>query len=92
MAAPQNSSTVGRGHFRKAFSGLIGGAGVNNGTVYGKTNERAEKVIENPVLPKDFNATLAELVGISRHKEIYSPDNRPFTISRDGKALSGLIA
>lgn len=90
--SPKITSTQGRGHFRRAFSALMGGAGVNNGTVYGKTNERGEKVIENPVQPKDFNATIAKLVGISLDQEIYSPDNRPFTVSRDGRALSGLIA
>ena len=82
----------GRDHHRKAFFGILAGAGVNTGTVYGKTDESAEKVIENKVAPAEFNATLAHLAGIDINKEIFSSDNRPFTVARGGKVISELIA
>jgi len=82
----------GRNHHRRAFSAIIGGAGVKNGIIYGKTDDKAFSVVENPVFPHDFNATLAKLVGIDLNKEIYSPDNRPFTVARGGNAVPGLIA
>jgi hypothetical protein len=82
----------GRNHHRKAFFSLLAGAGVKTGTVYGKTDERAEKVVENPVDPINFNATLAKLAGLDLKREIYSPDNRPFTVARGGAVIPGLFA
>jgi hypothetical protein len=89
---PKINRDKGRDHHRKAYSGLMFGAGVKGGVVYGKTNERAESVVENPVAPSDFNATIAHLAGIKLEKEIYSPDNRPFTVAREGKPVKGIMA
>lgn len=88
---PKISARKGRDHYHKAFFGIMAGAGVKGGVVYGKTNDQSTKVIENPVTPPDFNATLATLVGIDINKEIYSPDNRPFTISRGGKPIKEIM-
>jgi hypothetical protein len=89
---PRISSRKGRDHHRKAFFSIMAGAGVKNGTIYGKTDDKATKVVENPVEPIEFNATLAKLAGLSLEKEIYSPDNRPFTVARGGKVIPGLMA
>jgi uncharacterized protein (DUF1501 family) len=93
---PKHSDTKGfgpgRGHYPKAFSTWIAGAGVKQGIVYGGTDERGENVLENPVSPMDYNATLAQIMGISLGKEIYSPDNRPFTIAREGKVIKDILA
>lgn len=85
------ADALGRGHHRKSFTSIIAGAGVKNGTVYGKTDDQGAKILEKHVYPRDFNATLAKLVGLELEKEIYSPDNRPFTIARSGKAVDELI-
>ena len=82
----------GRNHHRKAFISLLAGAGVKTGTIYGKTDERAIEVVENPVDPINFNATLAQLAGLDLKKEIYSADNRPFTVARGGATVPGLMA
>ena len=81
----------GRGHHRKAFFSILAGAGVKTNQIYGKTDDRANKIIENPVSIQDFNATLANLADINHQKEVYSSDNRPFTIARGGHPVSGLI-
>jgi uncharacterized protein (DUF1501 family) len=82
----------GRDHYPKAFSTWMAGAGIKKGIVYGATDDIGGAPIENPVTPLDYNATLAHLMGISTKKEIYSPDNRPFTIARDGKVIKGILA
>lgn len=89
---PKISSRGGRDHHRKSFFGIMAGAGVKTGIIHGKTDDQAMKVVENPVDPIEFNATLAKLAGIDLHKEIYSPDNRPFTVARGGKVIPELIA
>jgi hypothetical protein len=82
----------GRHHHPKAFTSIIAGAGVKNGIVYGKSDEQGMKVVENTVSPADFTATLATIAGLNVEKEIFSPDNRPFTIARGGKVVKGLMA
>jgi hypothetical protein len=69
----------------------MAGAGIKKGVVYGGTDERGEHPLENPVSPMDYNATLAKIMGISLGKEIYSPDNRPFTIAREGKVIKDIL-
>jgi hypothetical protein len=88
---PKIDSRKGRGHYPKAFSSIIAGAGVKNGIIYGKTDDRGETVVENPVSAQAFNATLAKLAGLNLEKEIYSPDNRPFTVARGGKVIKELM-
>lgn len=90
--SPVISSRKGRDHHRKSYFAIMAGAGVKNGTIYGKSDDRATSVVENPVSPINFNATLAHLAGINLNKEIYSPDNRPFTVTRGGTPIKGLMA
>lgn len=87
-----NITGGGRNHHRSSFTWILGGAGVKNGMVYGKTDERGMKPVENPMTPADFNATVAALAGLDLEKEIYSPDNRPFTVARGGKVNKDLIS
>lgn len=89
---PKITEKKGRDHHRKAFSCLLAGSGVNKGLIYGKTDDQGASVIENPVTPTEFNATLAKLAGLDLNKEIYSPDNRPFTVARGGKVIESLIS
>ncbi len=81
----------GRNHHRRAFTSILAGAGVKNGMIYGRSDDQGMKVEENTVAPNDLNATLAKLVGLDLEKEIYSPDNRPFTIARGGKAIKDVM-
>jgi hypothetical protein len=62
--------TPGREHWPHAFTLLMAGAGVNGGSVYGKTDRFAEYVTENPVSPADFSATIYEALGIDPHTMI----------------------
>jgi len=82
----------GRDHYPKAYSNWIAGAGIKGGAVLGKTDERGAKVVEDKVTPFDVHQTLRELLGISKDKEIYSSDNRPFPFEREGKVLSKILS
>jgi hypothetical protein len=82
----------GRDHFPTAFSGWMAGGGIKGGTVYGKTCERGEKVIENKVSVPDFNATIAYALGLPLEQVVYSPSKRPFTLADKGKPIMSLFA
>ena len=84
--------TNGRGHWPGAFSCLLAGGGVRGGQVYGKTDERAGRVIDNPVSVPDFNATIAQALGLPLDERIYSDSGRPFTVADKGKPITALLA
>lgn len=88
---PKINNTLGRDHWPKNFSTVIGGAGIKNNTVFGKTNEIASEVEENPVAPEDLFATIFKLVGINNSKELMTTDLRPIQISK-GRIISEILA
>lgn len=75
------NKTDGRDHNNKVFSTILGGAGISNGTVYGKSNDVSTEVEENPVLPDDLFSTIFDRVGISPSKELMTQDLRPIKLS-----------
>jgi len=89
---PRINQNAGRDHYPKAFSSVIAGGGIKGGTVWGKTDEGAENVIENPVKIPDFNATVAYALGLPLDNVIYSPSKRPFTVAHKGKPVLGLFS
>ena len=90
---PQLDSSGGRGHWPKAWSTLLAGAGVRGGAVYGKTDARGAAPVDNPVSPQDFNATIARAMGIEPDKMIYDPNTgRPFRMGGiAGKPIEALF-
>lgn len=70
FAPPWNG---GRGHHGAAFSYLVAGGGFAGGKIVGKTDSKAEKVIERPVYPSDLIGTIYMLMGIDPHSKIKHP-------------------
>ncbi len=89
---PRINQNAGRYHYPKAFSSVLMGGGIKGGTVYGKTSEGGEEVIENPVKIPDFNATVAHSLGLPLDHVLYSPSKRPFTVAHKGKPVLELFA
>ncbi len=89
---PEINANEGRDHHPQAFSCLLAGGGIKGGQVYGKTDERGSKVIENAVKVPDLNATIGYALGLPLDQVLYSPSMRPFTLADKGKPLVGLFA
>lgn len=85
-----NGKTYGRGHHNRSFCSWLAGGPIRGGLVYGATNENADKIIENEVTVQDYNATVATIMGLNLQKEVYSSDNRPFTVARGGRSVEAL--
>lgn len=86
--SPQISeTTAGRGHHPAAFTWWLAGGGIRGGYVYGKTEPSGERVADRPVTMPDFNATIADALGIDLQATEISPSGRPFTIAHDGKPI-----
>ena len=88
---PEINANEGRDHHPQAFSGVLAGGGIKGAQVYGKTDERGSKVIENPVRVQDFNATIAYALGLPLDEILYSPSMRPFTVADKGKPVTALF-
>ncbi len=78
---PKINANGGRDHHPRVFSTMFAGGGIVGGQVYGKSDKLGMAVEENPVEPKDFNATIAYAMGIGLDKVVYSPSGRPFMVA-----------
>ena len=71
--APWNG---GRGHWGKAFSALVAGAGFKGGQVLGKTDARGEEVAEDPVHPSELIGRIYSQLGIDAAAKLPHPEGR----------------
>jgi len=88
---PRINGNDGRDHYPRAFSGLIAGGGIRGGQAYGKTDESGSRIIENPVLVPDFNATIATALGLDINHTLYSPSGRPFKVANNGTPVLEIV-
>lgn len=88
---PEINTNEGRDHHPQAFTCLLAGGGIKGGTIYGKTDERGAKILENPVTVTDFNATIGYALGLPLDQVLYSPSMRPFTLADKGKPVVELF-
>jgi uncharacterized protein (DUF1501 family) len=88
---PEINTNEGRDHHPQAFTCLLAGGGIKGGTLYGKTDERGAKILENPVTVTDFNATIGYALGLPLDQVLYSPSMRPFTLADKGKPVVELF-
>ena len=65
----------GRDHHGRCFSTWVAGGGFKAGFDYGKTDDYAYNIVENPVHINDFNATVLYTLGI---------DHERFTVKHQG--------
>lgn len=82
----------GRDHHPGAFCGVLIGAGIKGGQVYGKSDDKGMKAIENIISPADFNATIAAAAGLPINHVLLSPEGRSFKLADKGVPVSALLA
>ncbi|MBI1368037.1 MAG: DUF1501 domain-containing protein [Planctomycetes bacterium] len=88
---PKINANASRDHWPQCYSVLMAGGGVKRGFVYGKSDERGEKPVENPVRPDDIAATIYYLLGIDPNTYINDALNRPRRIA-NGEPILDIIA
>ena len=82
----------GRNHWSFTFPALIAGAGVQGGTVIGKTDKDAAYPVERPVSPQDLTATIFECLGVQPDQRIHDGFGRPFSVMDEGRPVTELFA
>ncbi|MFO0808168.1 MAG: DUF1501 domain-containing protein [Gemmataceae bacterium] len=88
---PEFDARGGRGHYSKAFSGVLAGGGLRTGRVIGVTDELGKKIEDQPVSIPDFHATIYAALGIDPAGELFA-DDRPVPITDHGVAIRELFA
>ena len=63
----------GRNHYCRCFSSVVAGGGFKGGKVVGRSDERAENVVERPVSPVDLLWSIYELAGIDPSAPLPNP-------------------
>lgn len=88
---PKINENGGRDHFPNAWTCVLGGAGIQGGSVVGKTSPDGQEVIDRPVTAPDFLATLCEAVGVDPDTENMAADRRPIKLA-EGQPIHEILA
>ncbi len=87
-----NSNTSdGRDHWPYCYTGIIAGAGVKRGNVYGQSDKTASSPLENPVHPIELLASIYHAFGIHPETIVYNHLNQPRELVK-AQAVTSLFA
>lgn len=89
---PQINPSLGRDHFATAWSATLSGCGVKGGTVYGKTDENGNEVVDGQIKAGDLFATIFQALGIDHEME-YHHGSRPIPlVDFDSEPINEILA
>ena len=86
-----SNSSDGRDHWPYCYTGVIAGAGMKRGHIYGKSDKTASSPLETPVHPIELLATVYHAFGIDPETIVYNHLNQPRELVK-AKSVSGLFA
>jgi hypothetical protein len=72
-----SNSANGRDHWPYCYTGIIAGAGIKRGVVYGKSDKTGSSPVENPVHPGQLLATIYHAFGIDPETIAYNHLKQP---------------
>jgi hypothetical protein len=88
-AAMNAAEPDGRNHWQWCWTGVLAGAGIRGGAVYGESDEWSGYVEGDPVFPADIGATVFSAMGIDPRSEVRDIQDRPVYVS-EGEPLAAL--
>jgi uncharacterized protein (DUF1501 family) len=89
---PSINGDAGRDHFARAWSAVLGGAGIQGGRAIGKTNADGTSVESEPYSSEDLMASVCQALGISLETTFTTPSGRPMKIANSGRVIGELFA
>jgi uncharacterized protein (DUF1501 family) len=88
---PGINASLGRDHFASAWSCTISGAGIKRGSVYGKSDDKGNKVVAEEVDAGSLFATIYSALGLDPNKNYYV-GSRPIPLVNPGvEAIKALV-
>ena len=88
---PRINADAGRDHWARAWSVVVGGAGIKGGKAVGATNEDGTQVEGEPYSSEDLMASVCHALGISLETTFTSKSGRPMKIANSGKIIKDLF-
>jgi hypothetical protein len=88
---PTINGNTGRDHYARAWSVVVGGAGMKGGQAIGSTDEEGRAVITEPYSAEDLMASVCKALGISLETTYQSKSGRPMKIANSGKVIRELF-
>jgi uncharacterized protein (DUF1501 family) len=88
---PRINPMAGRDHWPGAFSVVMAGGGIQPGRIVGATDKDAASVVDRPVSPADFAATLLTALGIDPQTILHTPVGRPVQLAAGGRPVKELF-
>ena len=89
---PRINGNTGRDHWARAWSVVMGGAGMKGGIAVGETNAEGTRVETEPYSSQDVMATVCKALGISLETTFTSKNGRPMKIANSGKIVRELFS
>jgi uncharacterized protein (DUF1501 family) len=89
---PRINGEAGRDHFARAWSAVVGGAGIRGGRAIGKTNTDGTAVDSDPFSSEDLMASVCWALDISLETTFTTPSGRPMKIANSGRVIGELFA
>ncbi len=89
---PRINGDSGRDHFARAWSVVLGGAGVKGGRAIGKTNADGTGVDSDPFSSEDLMASVCRALDISLQATYTAKNGRPMKIAGGGHVIPELFA
>lgn len=89
---PRINGNAGRDHWARAWSVVLGGAGMNGGLAVGRTNEDGTRVETEPYTSQDIMATVCKALGINLETTFTSRNGRPMKIANGGRVVDELFS
>lgn len=78
---PRINQFSGRDHWARCYTQLLAGGGVQGGAIYGASDATGAFVLDKPVTPDDFHATVLHAFGVSPETAVYDRTGRPVRVT-----------
>jgi hypothetical protein len=89
---PTINPSLGRDHFATAWSATLSGCGIRGGSVYGKTDDKGQAVVDGEVGAPELFATIYRALGID-HQKNYYVSSRPVPLTEpDTEPIEDVLA
>jgi len=89
---PRINGNGGRDHWARAWSVVVGGAGIKGGIAVGATNADGTRVDSEPYTSQDVMASVCKALGINLETTFTANNGRPMKIANGGKVIKDLFA
>lgn len=89
---PRINANVGRDHWARAWSVVVGGGGLKGGIAVGETDENGLRVTTEPYTSQDVMASVLKALGIPLSTTFTSLNGRPMKIANSGRVINELFS